>query len=131
MVCLILRTPASRRLRMRTEGFADCGRRTKSPASRTVRFQRGRREDRLDQQRSLTRYAWVSIAAAVVTIALKFTAYLVTDSVGLLSDALESLVNLAAALMALAMLTLAARPPDDDHAYGHGKAEYFASSFEG
>jgi cation diffusion facilitator family transporter len=85
----------------------------------------------LDPQRSLTRYAWVSIAAAVVTITLKFAAYLVTDSVGLLSDALESLVNLAAALMALAMLTLAARPPDDDHAYGHGKAEYFASSFEG
>lgn len=85
----------------------------------------------MDPQRSLTRYAWVSIAAAVVTITLKFAAYLVTDSVGLLSDALESLVNLAAALMALAMLTLAARPPDDDHAYGHGKAEYFASSFEG
>ena len=80
---------------------------------------------------SLTRFAWVSIAAAVVTIGLKFAAYLVTDSVGLLSDALESLVNLAAALMALAMLTLAARPPDEEHAYGHGKAEYFASSFEG
>ena len=80
---------------------------------------------------SLTRFAWVSIAAAVVTITLKFGAYLLTDSVGLLSDALESLVNLAAAAMALAMLTLASRPPDEDHAYGHGKAEYFASSFEG
>ena len=80
---------------------------------------------------SLTRFAWISIAAAVVTIGLKFSAYLVTGSVGLLSDALESLVNLAAAAMALAMLTLAARPPDDEHAYGHGKAEYFASSFEG
>ena len=80
---------------------------------------------------SLTRYAWVSIAAAVATISLKFGAYLLTGSVGLLSDAMESLVNLAAAVMALAMLTIAARPPDEDHAYGHGKAEYFASSFEG
>ena len=85
----------------------------------------------MEANRTLTRFAWVSIAAAVVTITLKFGAYLVTDSVGLLSDALESLVNLAAALMALAMLTLAARPPDEEHAYGHGKAEYFASSFEG
>jgi len=85
----------------------------------------------LTTHRSLTRFAWVSIAAALVTIALKFGAYVVTHSVGLLSDALESLVNLAAAGMALAMLTLAAQPPDEDHAYGHGKAEYFASSFEG
>ncbi|HEU4453253.1 MAG TPA: cation diffusion facilitator family transporter, partial [Longimicrobium sp.] len=85
----------------------------------------------MEANRTLTRFAWVSIAAAVVTITLKFGAYLVTDSVSLLSDALESLVNLAAALMALAMLTVAARPPDEDHAYGHGKAEYFASSFEG
>ncbi|HSU17035.1 MAG TPA: cation diffusion facilitator family transporter [Longimicrobium sp.] len=83
-----------------------------------------------DQPR-LTRFAWLSIAAAVVTIALKFGAFLVTGSVGLLSDALESLVNLAAAIMALAMLTVAARPPDEEHAYGHSKAEYFASSFEG
>lgn len=79
----------------------------------------------------LTRFAWLSIAAALVTIALKFGAFLITGSVGLLSDALESLVNLAAALMALAMLALAARPPDEEHAYGHSKAEYFASSFEG
>jgi cation diffusion facilitator family transporter len=85
----------------------------------------------LTDARSLTRFAWLSIAAALVTIGLKFGAYLITDSVGLLSDALESLVNLAAAVMALAMLTLAARPPDEEHAYGHGKAEYFASSFEG
>lgn len=82
-------------------------------------------------QSSLTRFAWLSIAAAVVTIALKFGAFMVTGSVGLLSDALESLVNLAAAVMALAMLTVAARPPDEEHAYGHSKAEYFASSFEG
>jgi cation diffusion facilitator family transporter len=83
------------------------------------------------EQPQLTRFAWLSIAAAVVTIALKFGAFVVTGSVGLLSDALESLVNLAAAIMALAMLTVAARPPDEEHAYGHSKAEYFASSFEG
>jgi cation diffusion facilitator family transporter len=62
---------------------------------------------------------------------LKAVAYLLTGSVGLLSDAIESLVNLAGALMALAMLTIAARPPDEDHAYGHSKAEYFSSVLEG
>jgi cation diffusion facilitator family transporter len=82
-------------------------------------------------RRSLRRYAWLSIAAAVATIALKAVAYLVTGSVGLLSDALESFVNLAGALMALWMLSLAARPPDANHAYGHGKAEYFSSGVEG
>jgi cation diffusion facilitator family transporter len=80
---------------------------------------------------SPTRYAWLSIGAAVGTMLLKGLAYRWTGSVGLLSDALESLVNLAGALMALAMLTAAARPPDDDHAYGHGKAEYFSSVLEG
>jgi cation diffusion facilitator family transporter len=80
---------------------------------------------------SLARYAWLSIAAALATIALKTVAYLLTGSVGLLSDALESLVNLAGAMMALGMLTVAARPPDDEHAYGHGKAEYFSSGVEG
>ena len=80
---------------------------------------------------NLTRFIWLSIAAAVLTIALKATAYFLTGSVGLLSDALESLVNLAAALMALAMLTVAARPPDEAHAYGHSKAEYFSSGVEG
>jgi cation diffusion facilitator family transporter len=79
----------------------------------------------------LTRFAWLSIAAAIVTITLKAVAYLLTDSVGLLSDALESLVNLMGALMALAMLTIAARPADEDHAYGHSKAEYFSSGVEG
>lgn len=83
------------------------------------------------QRPSLTRFAWLSIAAAIVTIGLKMAAYRVTGSVGLLSDALESLVNLAAALMALAMLTVAARPPDEDHVYGHDKAEYFSSGVEG
>jgi cation diffusion facilitator family transporter len=82
-------------------------------------------------RRRLTHFAWLSVIAAVVTIALKLAAYLLTASVGLLSDALESLVNLAGALMALAMLIVAARPPDEDHAYGHGKAEYFSSVLEG
>jgi cation diffusion facilitator family transporter len=79
----------------------------------------------------LTRFAWLSIAAALATIALKAAAYFFTGSVGLLSDALESLVNLIGALMALAMLSLAARPPDEAHAYGHSKAEYFSSGVEG
>ena len=80
---------------------------------------------------SLTHFAWLSIAAALVTIALKTTAYLITGSVGLLSDAVESLVNLVGGIMALAMLTVAARPADDDHSYGHSKAEYFSSGVEG
>ena len=80
---------------------------------------------------SLTRFAWLSIAAAVTTIALKSSAYLLTDSVGLLSDAIESLVNLAGAIMALIMLSIAARPADETHVYGHSKAEYFASVTEG
>ena len=80
---------------------------------------------------SLTSFAWLSIAAALVTIGLKTTAYLITGSVGLLSDAVESLVNLVGGIMALAMLTIAARPADDDHSYGHSKAEYFSSGVEG
>ncbi|HQG49645.1 MAG TPA: cation diffusion facilitator family transporter, partial [Sedimentisphaerales bacterium] len=83
------------------------------------------------ERSSLTRYAWLSIAAALVTIGLKSLAYLLTGSVGLLSDAVESLVNLAAASMALAMLIIAARPADEGHPYGHSKAEYFASGIEG
>lgn len=80
---------------------------------------------------SLTRYAWLSIAAAILTMGLKLVAWRLTGSVGLLSDALESLVNLGGAVMALLMLRVAAQPPDHDHAYGHGKAEYFSSGFEG
>ena len=83
------------------------------------------------ERASLTRFAWLSIAAAIVTIGLKAAAYWLTGSVGLLSDALESGVNLVAAIMALAMLTIAARPPDEEHAYGHAKAEYFSSGVEG
>ncbi|MCB9151588.1 MAG: cation transporter [Caldilineaceae bacterium] len=80
---------------------------------------------------TLRRYAWLSVAAAVLTIGLKTGAYLLTGSIGLFSDALESVVNLAAALMALTMLTVAARPPDEEHLYGHTKAEYFSSGVEG
>ncbi|HSB30502.1 MAG TPA: cation diffusion facilitator family transporter, partial [Candidatus Sulfobium mesophilum] len=83
------------------------------------------------ERSSLTRFAWLSISAAILTIALKAVAYLLTGSVGLLSDAMESLVNLVGALMALTMLTIAARPADEDHAYGHSKAEYFSSGVEG
>ena len=76
-------------------------------------------------------YLKLSVATAVATIVLKTGAWWLTDSVSLLSDALESLVNLAGAMFALAMVTLAARPPDDEHPYGHHKAEYFSSGFEG
>ncbi|HEY9171665.1 MAG TPA: cation diffusion facilitator family transporter [Verrucomicrobiae bacterium] len=79
----------------------------------------------------LTRFAWLSIGAALLTIGLKTAAYLITGSVGLLSDAVESVVNLVGGVMALAMLTIAARPADEDHAYGHSKAEYFSSGVEG
>lgn len=80
---------------------------------------------------SLARFAWLSIAAALLTIALKTAAYLFTGSVGLLSDALESLINLAGAVMALMMLRIAIRPADHDHNFGHTKAEYFSSGVEG
>lgn len=80
---------------------------------------------------SLTRFAWLSIATALATMLLKGIAWKLTGSVGLLSDAIESLVNLAGALMALWMLTLAEQPADEAHAFGHGKAEYFSSAFEG
>jgi len=79
----------------------------------------------------LTIYGWLSIAAALATIALKSYAYWLTDSVGLLSDALESLINLVAAVIVLISLSIAARPPDDNHAYGHDKIEYFSSGAEG
>lgn len=83
------------------------------------------------QHPSLKRYAWLSIAAAIATILLKGMAWQMTGSVGLLSDAIESFVNLAGAVMALSMLTLAEHPADNEHAHGHGKAEYFSSAFEG
>lgn len=78
-----------------------------------------------------SRLLWASIAVAVITITLKTLAWYVTDSVGLLSDAMESFVNLASAIFALMMVTIARRPADLDHPYGHHKAEYFSSGFEG
>jgi len=80
---------------------------------------------------NLERYAWLSVAAALATIGLKTLAWWLTGSVGLLSDALESIVNLAAALLALSMLRLAASPPSEEHPYGFSKAEYFAAGIEG
>jgi cation diffusion facilitator family transporter len=80
---------------------------------------------------SLTTYAWLSVGAAVITVALKLLAYALTGSVALLSDALESLVNVMAGGVAVAMLKLAERPPDEEHPYGHHKAEYFSSGLEG
>lgn len=77
------------------------------------------------------RYAIYSIIASIVTLALKFGAWGMTDSVGLLSDATESLVNLTAGVLALTAITIAMRPADSHHAYGHGKAEYFSSGIEG
>jgi cation diffusion facilitator family transporter len=80
---------------------------------------------------SLTKYAWLSIGAATLTIGIKLIAYLATDSVGLLSDALEGIVNLAAALVVLVTLKIVEKPPDESHQYGHDKAEYFSSGIEG
>jgi len=80
---------------------------------------------------TLTRYAWLSIAAAITTMALKGAAYWLTGSVGMLSDAVESSVNLLGAVIALIVLRIAARPADENHAFGHSKAEYFASGAEG
>jgi len=77
------------------------------------------------------RLLWASIAVAAITIVLKTLAWYVTDSVGLLSDAMESFVNLASAIFALMMVTIAQRPADEEHPYGHHKAEYFSSGFEG
>jgi cation diffusion facilitator family transporter len=80
---------------------------------------------------SLLRFAWISIAAAVITITLKLVAYRVSNSVGLLSDALESFVNLLTAIVVLAALQISARPPDDDFTFGYSKVEFFSSGFEG
>lgn len=77
------------------------------------------------------RLLMASVGVALITIALKTGAWWITGSVGLLSDAMESLVNLASAVFGLVMVTIAARPADEDHPYGHHKAEYFSSGFEG
>ena len=81
--------------------------------------------------RSPTFYAWLSLATSIVTITLKFAAYYYTGSIGLLSDAIEAMVNIAAALVALAVLTYSAAKPDREHNFGHEKAEYFSSGIEG
>jgi cation diffusion facilitator family transporter len=83
------------------------------------------------QNGSLVRYAYLSVAVALATMAIKAIAYAVTQSVGLLSDALESIVNLTAALVVVRVLNEIAKPPDEEHAFGHSKAEYFSSLFEG
>jgi cation diffusion facilitator family transporter len=88
-------------------------------------------KEKSNKPTSLTRFAWLSIVAAILTIALKGIAYILTGSVGLFSDALESIVNLVGAMMALAMLTIAVHPADEEHAFGHNKAEYFSSGVEG
>ena len=82
-------------------------------------------------ERSPTFYAWLSVATSFVTIALKFAAYFLTGSIGLLSDAVEAIVNIVAALVALAVLTYAAEAPDREHNFGHEKAQYFSSGIEG
>ena len=79
----------------------------------------------------LRKYAWISLAVAFLMIAAKTAAYRLTGSVSLLSDAIESIVNALGASAAIWALSLSARPPDDEHAYGHDKAEYFSSGFEG
>src|SRR4051794_21021241 len=81
--------------------------------------------------RRLFKLLWLSVAAAIVTITLKTSAWLLTGSVGLLSDAAESVVNLVAAVVALAALRWAVKPADEEHAYGHNKAEYFSAGVEG
>jgi len=83
------------------------------------------------QPGSLKKFMYLSIVAAVATISLKLMAYFLTNSVGLLSDALESCVNLIAAVVALFMIMLAEKPADEEHAFGHNKAEYFSSAIEG
>ena len=83
------------------------------------------------EKKSQIKYIWLSVAASIITISLKGSAYFLTGSVGLLSDAIESFVNLAAAVMALVLLTIAMTPPDKKHPFGHNKAEYFSSAIEG
>lgn len=85
----------------------------------------------LEQKKSLAPIVWVSIIASILTIGIKSAAYFLTGSVGFMSDAMESLINLAAGIVAFIMLTIASRPPDVEHPFGHDKAEYFSSLFEG
>ena len=82
-------------------------------------------------KKSLAPIVWISIIASLLTISIKSAAYYITDSVGFMSDAMESFINLAAGIVAFIMLTIAARPPDKEHSFGHDKAEYFSSLIEG
>src|ERR1019366_8470730 len=101
------------------------------------RWNRSRSEHRLADGntemaiKATRKMALLSIATSIATLALKFGAYFLTDSVSLLSDALEAMVNLAAGLVALTALTIAEQPADDRHTYGHDKAEYFSIGVEG
>jgi divalent metal cation (Fe/Co/Zn/Cd) transporter len=95
-----------------------------------IRHVSTRGHSRPPTRHSVRTFLKFSVLAALATIALKTAAWWVTGSVGLLSDAMESFVNLAAALFALAMVSIAQAPADDDHPYGHNKAEYFSSGFE-
>jgi cation diffusion facilitator family transporter len=83
------------------------------------------------QRKSLAPIIWFSIIASILTISIKSAAYFMTGSVGFMSDAMESFINLAAGIVAFVMLTIAARPPDKEHPFGHDKAEYFSSLIEG
>ena len=85
----------------------------------------------ITEKKSLAPIVWISIVASILTISIKSAAYWITGSVGFLSDAMESLINLAAGIVAFTMLTIAARPPDKEHPFGHDKAEYFSSFIEG
>lgn len=105
--------------------------RPRSPESRGFLWHAGGVSGGHAHSRELTRWVWLSIAAALGTMGMKFSAYLITGSVGLLSDALESVVNLVAAVIALAALTAATKPADESHPYGHGKAEYLSAGAEG
>jgi cation diffusion facilitator family transporter len=87
--------------------------------------------DPVDRRRRLVRTVWLSVGAALLTITLKKLAWALTGSVGLLSDAAESVVNLVAAVVAMAALRWAVKPADEEHAYGHAKAEYFSAGVEG
>jgi cation diffusion facilitator family transporter len=97
----------------------------------SIENDRSENELQMADRTPLVRYAWLSVAASIATISLKSAAYWLTGSVGLLSDAVESLVNLVGAGIALTMLTIAAKPADEDHPFGHTKAEYFSSGAEG
>lgn len=98
---------------------------------RETTYERAMTASRADEGPGLSRYALLSIVTSVAVLSLKLGAYFLTHAVGMLADALESIVNVVAAVTTFWALRVAARPADEDHDYGHGKAEYFASGFEG